>query len=99
MTDSSSSEEESVEEHITSLAAELLQTHQALEIEKNKEGGTYILHIGQVHIEIPHSNEIEGDSVMEYFEKTLKNLHRLYGPIIFQGHHNHAPDEEGTMFG
>ena len=39
MTDSSSSEEESVEEHITSLAAELLQTHQALEIEKNKENG------------------------------------------------------------
>ena len=93
MTDSSSNEE-----HITSLAAELLQTHQALEIEKNKEGGTYILHIGQVHIEIPHSNEIKGDGVMEYFEKTLKNLHKLYGPIVFQGHH-HTPEEEGTMFG
>jgi len=92
MTDSLSNEE-----HITSLAAELLQTHQALEIEKNKEGGTYILHIGQVHIEIPHSNEIKGDGVMEYFEKTLKNLHKLYGPIVFQGHH--TPNEEGTMFG
>ena len=98
MTDSSSNEE-SVEEHITSLAAELLQTHQALEIEKNKEDGTYILHIGQVHIEIPYSNEMKGENVMEFFEKTLKNLHKLYGPIIFQGHHNHAPDEEGTMFG
>ena len=97
MTDSSSNEE-SVEEHITSLAAELLQTHQALEIEKNKEDGTYILHIGQVHIEIPYSNEMKGENVMDFFEKTLKNLHKLYGPIIFQGHH-HTPDEEGTMFG
>ena len=97
MTDSSSSEGDA-EDHITSLAAELLQTHQALEIEKKKEGGTYILHIGQVHIEVPHSNEIEGDNVMEYFEKTLKNLHKLYGPIIFQGHHL-TPDEEGRMFG
>jgi hypothetical protein len=97
MTDSSSNKEDS-EEHITSLAAELLQTHQALEIEKKKEAGTYILHIGQVHIEVPHSNEIEGDNVMEYFEKTLKNLHKLYGAIIFQGHHL-TPDEEGRMFG
>ena len=35
---------------------------------------------------------------MEYFEKTLKNLHKLYGPIIFQGHHL-TSDEEGRMFG
>jgi len=97
MTDSSSSKGDA-EEHITNLAAELLQTHQALEIEKKKEAGTYILHIGQVHIEVPHSNEIEGDNVMEYFEKTLKNLHKLYGAIIFQGHHL-TPDEEGRMFG
>ena len=97
MTDSSSNKEDS-EEHITSLAAELLQTHQALEIEKKKEAGTYILHIGQVHIEVPHSNDIEGDNVMVYFEKTLKNLHKLYGLIIFQGHHL-TSEEEGRMFG
>ena len=94
----SSSNKEDTEEHITSLAAELLQTHQALEIEKKKEAGTYILHIGQVHIEVPHSNDIEGDNVMVYFEKTLKNLHKLYGPIIFQGHHL-TSEEEGRMFG
>ena len=38
MTDSSSSKGDA-EDHITSLAAELLKTHQALEIEKKKEGG------------------------------------------------------------
>jgi len=99
MTDLSSNEEEEKKKLLANIAAELLETSQELEIERKKECGTYILHLGQVHIEIPSSYDMNGSEVMDYFEKTLKNLHKLYGNLILQGHHHSSSvDEEGSMF-